>query len=493
MTTMQGNTIYETLLPTWRALADCFSGRGGFSDGSYLIAHPREYLDHDQPNPSQPTAKLIKRRKLARYVNFAAVIVEAKRSALFRKQPTRTIADHVIAGQAQAWWNDVDGRGTHIDDFLAQAWVGAAVFGHVFLYMDRPTDGRRNGAPFVRAYTPLDVLDWLEDEDGCIVSVKLLEAKPRASFDQATGFAYRVRTVDAERWTVSESGGTEVASGEHGFGRLPGAFLFARRSPLCRAIGHSVLDNPQLYIDLYNLDSEIREILRNQTFGILNVPLGTGQDAATVEEARAMIGTRIGTDQIMFSPGDAKYVSPPDTNVTVYQSERDALVRQIYRATNIPWSADSRDAESEGSLMLKREDMNQVLSAYADELERTDYELAELLFRSSYGAGGPAHLETAELAIKYPDTFDVQPFKALLDEAQAAFALDMPPAVRAEQQKRLLDTIRPDLAPEKKAELIVAIEAHVETADPIARSRARMRGLGAAFDEAQRGTPPRVQ
>jgi hypothetical protein len=47
-------------------------------------------------------------------------------------------------------------------------------------------------------------------------------------------------------------------------------------------IGQSVLNDPALYVDLYNLTSEQRELLRNQTFSILNVVLGTGPDAISV-------------------------------------------------------------------------------------------------------------------------------------------------------------------------------------------------------------------
>jgi hypothetical protein len=44
---------------------------------------------------------------------------------------------------------------------------------------DERRDRRRPGWPYVRAYTPLDVLDWRRDDNGELVWIKLLEATNR--------------------------------------------------------------------------------------------------------------------------------------------------------------------------------------------------------------------------------------------------------------------------------------------------------------------------
>lgn len=98
--------------PTWEQLAHVREGTGGFLDGTYLVAHPREWLDHSSrqtdaitgavivttnPNPKQPSPKLKARRKIARYENVASSILEAKKSTLFREQPTRRVGPQVAA------------------------------------------------------------------------------------------------------------------------------------------------------------------------------------------------------------------------------------------------------------------------------------------------------------------------------------------------------------------------------------------------------------
>ena len=67
---------FTVMQPIWQQLRDVREGTGGFLDGSYIIAHPREWLDHSvkdsetgivtaNPNPTQPSNKLRARRRLA--------------------------------------------------------------------------------------------------------------------------------------------------------------------------------------------------------------------------------------------------------------------------------------------------------------------------------------------------------------------------------------------------------------------------------------------
>ena len=98
--------LYLLFKPVWEQLAHVREGTGGFLDGTYLVAHPREWLDHSSkqtdtitgavtvtvnPNPKQPSPKLKARRKIAHYENVASSILEAKKSTLFREQPTRRV------------------------------------------------------------------------------------------------------------------------------------------------------------------------------------------------------------------------------------------------------------------------------------------------------------------------------------------------------------------------------------------------------------------
>lgn len=439
---------FSVLEPIWRKLRDVRWGSGGFVDGTYLVAHPREWADFDSPNPRNPTKKLRARRALASYENFAHTIVEQLRTALFREQAIRRMGDDAApTGDAKGtiweWWDNVDGSYCHIDDFLKTVWDVAGTFGHVHLYMDRPsvkdaTTAADDALPILRVYTPLDARDWRCDDLGRLTSIKFAEIAPQPGIKEAYKPQTQIRFVTADGWELFDSKGVRVDGGEHQMGVLPVVTLYATETweP---GIGEPVIGDPNLYVDLYNLVSEVRELLRNQTFGILNIPLGTGPDAMTVEQAKTLAGETKGTEGALFSGPPAGFIQPDAANVEVYHAEIQRKLRTIYRLASLAWESDSKDAEALGSIKFKREDMNQRLSAYADNIEKADYCLADLFYRAKFGAEqGPTKLENDQLTIKYPDNFDMTPFDELLEQAQTAMSLAMPSAFLKELRKMLV-------------------------------------------------------
>jgi hypothetical protein len=466
---------YATWQGVWRWLVYVYEGSGPFLDGRALIAHPREWLDHTiisqvpeaevnadgtvvysgrmkeiqspNPNPVKPSPKLLERRKLARYENVASPIVDHKLAALLRRPPSRRVKGENQEHDWLTWHENVDGAGTSMDDFMRDAERIALIFGHSIIVMDRdggsaaPVSRAEQSPMVLRLYSPLDAPDWLQGKSGELTAIKLLEAVPRTSLKTSTAgsTSYRVLLYTPDSFEVIEETATTgadgvskvvkaetVDQGDHGFGALPVALLYAKRRALTPLIGQSVLYDPQLYVDLYNLISELRELLRKQTFSIINVPLGTGEGATRAEDAKAMMGQVHGTTNVLFTPVAAAYISAETDNPRVYLEVIAALLRTIYRLCNVPFEADSKDAEAEGSLKVKREDMNQVLASYASEMQRTEEAIAKLWFRGTYGVGDwEKEWERAEPTVNYPETFDVTPFAEVLERAQAALSLPL--------------------------------------------------------------------
>lgn len=460
--------IYATWAPVWIKLAHVREGAGGFLTGEYLIAHPREWKDHSAARPKVPTKKLTARRALASYENFGGTIIDAKKSALFRETPIRRIGDGKQQETApiEDWWDDVDGNGTDIDTFMQMAWDIAATFGHVYIYMeldggvDNPQTAADQGQPYLCLYTPLDALDWLEDQQGKLTAVKFVEGVQRETFNDTNLPLPQVRTVDEKKWSLYQrQTGNHVETQTHPFGTLPVVCLYSQRRPLIPRIGQAVIGDPQLFIDLYNLLSELRELLRNQTFSLLNIPLGTGPDALSVEKAKEMLGTQTGTENVVFSGSAASFISAQAENVVAYQEEIQRRLRMIYRLAALHWDSDKRGVEATGSVELKREDMNQRLSAYADEIEKAELAIADLWYRATYGADvGPGKLEKDGVTVQYPDTFEVTPFDVVLKQAQSALSVGMPTEVMKELRKDLLSKFLPEISPETKATLEDAID-----------------------------------
>lgn len=506
---------YSQFAEVWRRLYDVYEGAGGFLDETrpYLNAHPREWLDHSQkdesgkwvsnPSPVKASPKLKARRKIARYENIAATLIDQLGGALFRKAPQRSFQNPDIKDDhpLRQFWNDADGTGRSIDPVMRDNWTASGVFGHVVLMADRLRDSgptQADAAPvIVRSYTPLDLVDWLTDDIGNLTAVRLLEASQRTTFSETAGAVVGVvRDVDDTTWTLTKlAKGMKLdlptqTTGAHGFGCLPVVVLYARRRPLLPTIGRSILGDPQLYIDLYNLTSEVRELLRNQTFALLNVPLG---NEGTVEKESALLGETAGTTNVVFSSQPIDYVSPEGTNVQVYHEHIDRLLRTIYRLAVVGWEGDSKDAESADSRKIKHEDLYQMLCGYAAECEQTERKLAEFVYRASYGESWEAQWEKDQPVIAYSDDFDVT---SLLDEIETvtnALALELGETATKQIKKRIVPRLLPNLPQQVLTDIESEIDAmEVKTQDQKDAEAMAIRFGGADPAAVQAGAVPAV-
>lgn len=464
---------YIGYYPIWRLLADAVEGAGGFADGTYLVAHPREWQDHASDNPTKPTKKLLERRKLARYENWPDTILTLIGGGLFRKKANRICGatagkEGVAPHPVELWWKNYDGQGTTAHDWYARHWRSAATFGHLFVVIDRAENVAQTAADmppqYVRVYAPLDVPDWLTDDQGALVAISALEALPRKSFDNALPDVQN-RWIFADRWELHTAPGAKTQPTEDNRkgdlsygGKLPVVVLYAKRRALTPVIGQSVLGDPYLAVDDYNLTSEVRELLRKQTFSWINVPLGTGDAATSVETAQTMMGGQVSAGNVLFTPLEAQMLSGDTANVTVYQQERDHLQRTMFRLAGLPWEGDSRAAESAESRRLKREDLNQTLAAYADQCERAELELTELFFRGQYGERWREEWDKAQITIDWPDTFDSEVLDDVINRATLAIGLGMGKTAENMLRKQIAMQMLPALPADVKS----AVEAEID-------------------------------
>jgi len=522
--------IYQLFRETWVQLAHVREGTGGFismGNDSYIVAHPREWLDHSvkqtetaadgtqittvrtNPNPKVASPKLKARRRLARYENVASAIMEEKRSVLFREPPTRRVGEQGAEPPADgllAWWNDdVEGDGTCMDDAMPAWWDIGGTFGHVLLYFDvadaaEAATAADQGWPYVRAYTPLDVLDWHRDDRGRLDYLKLLEAtEPLPTLETRGVTTYRVRIVTTTSWALYDyKTGKYISRGDHGFGCVPAVYLFGKRRALLPDIGESVLGDPRNYIDLFNLTSEIRELLRNQTFSFVNLPLGTGPDAMSVQDAQAMMGQQTGTMNVLFSAQPAQILTGDPANVASYHAEIERVKREIYRETGVQWESDRKGVEAEGSVELKREDMITRVAAYADECEQAEYGLSMLWYLWRYGAAdGATRYVNDQVVVHYPEHFAKTPFEDVLNQAQAAISIGMPAVFLKELRKALVTKFEgmTNLPPEILQKINDAIDNAPDDLSPAEQLRmkteAMAKGLSAGGGAKPGAVPPK--
>ncbi|MGW8181065.1 MAG: hypothetical protein ACWGQW_20235, partial [bacterium] len=171
---------YEKYSSDWQLYHDSYHGEGGFADGTYLVAHPLELDDN-----GTESASFKKRKEVAWYLNFPAFIIDAKHAHLFKRPIVRSTKNKEL----QAFLENCDGKGTKYGDFLDDIQQDAQVFGHMFIFMDRPmapelknrpvvtkADEMAAGLrPYVYACTPQEVIDWAVDRRGNFEWIKVRE------------------------------------------------------------------------------------------------------------------------------------------------------------------------------------------------------------------------------------------------------------------------------------------------------------------------------
>lgn len=474
---------------TWKLLGHIYEGDGPFLDGDGLVAHPREIVYATDPVTGEVdtseikgfTAKFYRRQKIARYENFAQTIVDTFVAYLFAKPISRVVGEESADKKRhplEDWWDDVDGEGTSMSDWMQARQILANVFGHVWIIMDRervtgPAVSRAaQGRPILRSYVPLDVPDWLCPGNKP-VAVKVVEAVERKSLfsstlaskdqgDSATdrsGLQVQYRIWDREQWALYDQDGGAVTSGPHGFPECPVVVLYSNRRARIPLIGRSLLGDGKLFQDHYNLLSELRELLRGQTFSMLHIGLAEEEQ---VDEARQRLGNHAGVDNVIYTKGGAGYVAPPDGPAGVYAQTISDLERKMYRLVGLPWEGDSGVGETADSRRLKAMDLNRFLAKQASECEVAEYAIARLWFLATYGEAGEARFDSSEVSISYPDEFHTEAILDVVNNARATISLGLGRTADKETKKRALPVLLPDLDIETKKTIEAEIEAAVD-------------------------------
>lgn len=502
---------YAQWVDDWIALGHIYEGDGPYMTGEALIPHPRELTYATSVDGmvnfdvvTGTTRKYKQRQRVAHYENMASVIVDTLVDHQFSKGITRSIKERGVLGHhpIERFWEDVDGEGTSMSDWMEQAQTLAHVYGHLFVVMDRlerverAAEGKlprvrtraQMSRPILRLYVPPDVPDWLAPS-GFLRAVKLREAGERKSLLDITSAAdpeASMLVLTPTQWQRLDTRGRIVAAGDHEFGRLPVLVFRAHRRARIPVIGRSTLRDPRLYQTHYNLISEAREIIRNQTFSVLNIQLGNGE---TVEQARGKLGQHMGTDSILYSTNAAAFIAPPDGPLQAVVNQIHALETKIFRLVGLPYEQDNRQGVSEGTARLKTKDINSLLQACANRGERLEYQIDELWASSEYGPGRAlSSLDEADLTVRYPSEFYVEQLAEVVADATATIAVGVGPSATAAIKKRVVHVALRDASYEQLAEIEREIderaEYDAEEAELIAMAarRAGRPGLSVAAD-----------
>lgn len=383
-----------------------------------LFMHPKERdVDYND------------RLRMSYYYNFCSPIIDIYSDHLFKQPIKEDFAD--IENEVEERSENIDNKGSSIGEFRKETADLAQVYGHIFVITDSPrfngeirtrADQIENGLyPYFTLHHPQNIINWALDEFGSpywVIVREFLDGnidpfnydKEKISFVQ-----YRLWT--RQEWILYTGDYKEISRGIHGLGIVPITCIFDKQSKKVRNfLGvSSIADIAFISRDVYNSCSELKQILRDQTFAFLAI------QGNSSEYDELSVGTSKG---LLYPPDRAmpQYISPPSANAEVYFKHIDRQVSKMFQLAKLEGGSVQAPDQSaiQQSGISKAWDFNQTnsaLSKKAGNLEDGETKLwqiyAKWLDKEFNGS------------IEYPHEFSVNSLNEDLDECEKMMKLNL--------------------------------------------------------------------
>ena len=411
-------------------LSDALRGTGGFSNGGELVRYPRE-----------DDIKFARRRSVAWFPNPMMRACSRFVGYLSKRPPVRDVQNPLL----QAFVDDCNWRGDSLDVFWSGFMLEAKARGCMLLLVDMPSTIPQDQTaqlderafPYLVTIPPESVTEYVTNERG------LLESVSYASTDIIDGVEVAVvRTWDATQWSVLLDGDV-IQSGEHGLGVCP-VLIFSESGTFPSDGQFSPIAD--MGKRLYNMLSELDELLRAQTFSILayHIPAENmaGFDAAKVAET-------IGTHNMLVHTGEApQFISPTAIPTEAYFKAIDRI-NEMIDAVGLNVEPPGQ-AESGIAMKLRFQALNSALTSFArrmEDLERRVFGVVALWLGLS---------ETASTS--WAKDYSIADLATELATYQQMLAINAPQSYLTEKMKELVALSMPSA----EADTLDAIMADVE-------------------------------
>ncbi|WP_371366279.1 hypothetical protein SRRS_07090 [Sporomusa rhizae] len=434
------SVIEITPIDDYNFLKDAYYGEGGFKDGSYLVPHPRETPE-----------KYARRKALAYYLNYVAPVVNSHVNPVFRKEPEREWNDHALFSE---FVKDADTLGTSFTRFMKRAALIAKLQAVAFIVIDNVSEQPGNMAdvlkqralPYAYIVQRNQVKEYKTNKAGRLIEFSYTVASETSSSDTATDTWKWTTTT----WSCQYANGEEITN-NHNLGRLPVIPLYSKPMEPGKVLPQSEFYNiAKTNQRLYNLCSEIDEIIRNQAFNILIYPLPEGE--SDIKEIIVSTENVLGWDGSL--PNQPGYIVMDTGPLEQLRSERKDLIEEIYRMAELSHVTGVETKESGIAKQWDFEQANQVLTDFALNCEEAERSVAEVF--------GLWTNSSVDLSCKYSDDFGIVDVSAALDEVSKALDLQIGGKFNMEVKKKAAVVYLNDLPEDRFDAVIEHIEQQEE-------------------------------
>ncbi|WP_378955392.1 hypothetical protein [Pelosinus sp. sgz500959] len=417
----------------YKFLTDAYYGTGGFKDGNYLVPHPRETPE-----------KYNQRKELSYYLNYTAATVNSHVDPIFRTEPSREWAANDLFS---IFVQDSDTMGTNLSRFMKRAALNAKLYAVAFIIIDNVANQPNTLAdaitqrtlPYVYIVKPEQVTNYTTNSKGKLISITY-EVAGEENINEN-------KSITTWEWTETtwKMWGKETKEGKNFIGRLPVVPLFSKAMDNGNIKPQSEFYNiARTNKRLFNLCSEIDELIRNQAFNILTYPAGEGQTQIEVKEIT------VGTENVMSYDGQLsnkpEFIAPSSDPLQQLRDERQDLIQEIYRMAELSHVTGVQQKTSGVAKAWDFQQANQCLVDMALNCEGAERQIAEIfeLLTSS----------KLNYNVKYSDDFGIVDVTGELDNISTALGLNIGSKFNTEVKKRAVSVYLNDI-PEEQFDAVV--------------------------------------
>jgi hypothetical protein len=455
ITTPDGQTIpvraeYSVMKATWELNKEAYDGLGGFLTGAQLIAYPRETDE-----------SLDRRKENCHYSNYVQAIADTVGGHLFKQDITRKIKNKIL----EEWITATNKIGNvPMTKLMKKAFLKSLVCGHSWVLIDKPAkeasnldEEMREGMPYAYVLDATKVIDWLADEHGQLIWVKVLES---FTTDAENPFADHETKTLVRVWTRSAwflmDGKTVIGQNEHNLGRVPIVQIVNKESQSMPAIGTSELNTiVKKAHRLFNVESELDQLLRSCVFPLLTYPGQETfeQEAATGDTTSEKNNVTLSSSTILSYPADQphkpEFISPGSDSTDAYFKTIEQLINMMWEMARLNFIG---GVQSSGVAMaFEFEKTNQSLLDKAGTLRDAEVEILEIV-------AAWMGQDSKDTEISYPKDFNLRDLERELENHFKALTLNLSERFNKEYKKKASRKILSDLTPEKQAEIDKEIE-----------------------------------
>jgi len=440
--------IFKAYSDYWSFLLDSYEGGIDYCNGSMpsgnlnnslknwalkVFAGSRELKTTRSGNlfmhPKERTQDYNDRLQMSYYYNFCAPILDIYTDHLFKQPIVEKFGN--IENDVEERNENIDNKQGSIGEFRKEMADLAQLYGHIFVITDSPSYAgdvisradvlENNLLPYFTLHHPQNIINWALDEFGSPYWIIVRENKDNNidpfNYDKEKIEATGYRLWTRQEWILFNSDYDEIARGAHGLGIVPITCVFDKQSKKARNfLGvSSIADIAFITRDIYNSCSELKQILRDQTFAFLAIQ----GNASEYDELS------VGTSKGLLYPPERnapQYISPPSSNAEVYFKHIDRQVSKIFQLAKLEGgSAQPTDQtavmQSGTSKAWDFNQTNSALSKKAGNLEDGETKLWQIF----------AKWQGLEFdgSISYPNEFSMQSLREDLDEAEKIMRLNL--------------------------------------------------------------------